>query len=848
MGGENDMQKTWYKILAALLCIVMLVAFAPSVNEAPSADSEHAHSHVHTETRQSEAQEGEIPKAGLTKGTETHSDEPLVVGENTFVISEANEQVYRPFTAPVTTRYRIYSVSNYDTWAVMYNDQMNEIGGDDDSGDLMNFRFSISLVAGQTYYLRVSCPFDHKTGNVTVMISQLPENACGDQLTSTFHADTGELEILGSGDMWNFAEGSSPWYSFAGEILTLTLPEDLKSIGECAFSDCTALQTVEIPDGTIYAFKKCFSGCTSLTSVTIPISLNTIYESAFSGCVNISDVFYKGTAEQRDNFLYIHSFNDCLETALWHYLGLPCPHKNTYTLQKYGTITYEELEDDLWHRATYMITPYTQCLDCDEVISEETPYPVTYMYYHYYDESGICGGCGHVNQCKHLNRETYGWWSWEDRTYTDIGSDSEHQVSGQYCTEERCLDCGVYMNEQTMEMTGKEPHDYYDKAVDEERDTCSLCGHKNTCKHTATPAVRFIWDKYECEIFDAQKHRIFGEREVERYCPTCGKVLQTEWEYGEEFEDHDYDPYGYCRMCGYKAEGTVIDAEIVWNENDVQFKGTTAYVIANGKVQTPRFTVKNRADGSTIPAANYDFVYKENTNPGTGYLYVTLKNGYLGVCRGIFKIYLPATTETTVANVKEGIKITWKKVAGAAGYVIYRRAWSSTTNGWTDFVRWNNTTATTWTDGSDANHKVFAGTRYQYGIKAYFTRRTDPETGTQIGGNVGDNYNLGMVGPLKTTVRITTRKLISVTSGRKQMTVKWEPSSVFTGYQIQYATNSTFTQNANATKIADPKTVQTVIKNLTSGRTYYIRLRSYHVFNGMTYFGEWSNVMNCKVK
>ena len=105
-----------------------------------------------------------------------------------------------------------------------------------------------------------------------------------------------------------------------------------------------------------------------------------------------------------------------------------------------------------------------------------------------------------------------------------------------------------------------------------------------------------------------------------------------------------------------------------------------------------------------------------------------------------------------------------------------------------------------------------------------------------------------MVGPLKTTVRITTRKLISVTSGRKQMTVKWEPSSVFTGYQIQYATNSTFTQNANATKIADPKTVQTVIKNLTSGRTYYIRLRSYHVFNGMTYFGEWSNVMNCKVK
>ena len=117
-----------------------------------------------------------------------------------------------------------------------------------------------------------------------------------------------------------------------------------------------------------------------------------------------------------------------------------------------------------------------------------------------------------------------------------------------------------------------------------------------------------------------------------------------------------------------------------------------------------------------------------------------------------------------------------------------------------------------------------------------------------IGGNVGDNFNLGEVGPLKTTVRITTRTLNSVTAGSKQMTVKWGASSQFTGYQIQYATNSAFTQNAKAVKITNPKTASTVIKNLLSGKTYYVRIRSYHVFNGMTYFGEWSNVKSCKVK
>jgi hypothetical protein len=111
-----------------------------------------------------------------------------------------------------------------------------------------------------------------------------------------------------------------------------------------------------------------------------------------------------------------------------------------------------------------------------------------------------------------------------------------------------------------------------------------------------------------------------------------------------------------------------------------------------------------------------------------------------------------------------------------------------------------------------------------------------------------DNYNLGLVGPLKTTVRITTRTLNSVTAGTRRMTIKWSGSSVFTGYQIQYATDDAFTKNAVAFKITDPKTYETTVKSLKSGTTYYVRIRSYHVFDGMTYFGEWSNVKSCKVK
>ena len=186
------------------------------------------------------------------------------------------------------------------------------------------------------------------------------------------------------------------------------------------------------------------------------------------------------------------------------------------------------------------------------------------------------------------------------------------------------------------------------------------------------------------------------------------------------------------------------------------------------------------------------------------------------------------TTKTVTANTDEGIRVSWNKVAGATGYVIYRRAWSSTTGGWTDFQRWNNTTSTEWTDT-----KVYAGTRYQYGIKAYYG--ADPK----------DMRYVGSVGPLSTNVRITTRKITSVTADGNEITVKWEGSSVFTGYQIQYATDSSFSDLKTIT-ISNPKTVSKTFTVDDSNKTYYVRVRSFHKFEGMTYFGGWSETLSVK--
>ncbi|MBR4906205.1 MAG: hypothetical protein IKZ44_05055 [Clostridia bacterium] len=311
------------------------------------------------------------------------------------------------------------------------------------------------------------------------------------------------------------------------------------------------------------------------------------------------------------------------------------------------------------------------------------------------------------------------------------------------------------------------------------------------------------------------------------------------------------------------SDTILFDGIVKFNEGEVQYKGETPYVIWDHDkgIHEPAFTVYEKDGETVIDPENYDFEYKENKQPGTGYLFVYFKGAYTGEKQLFFKIYLPATTKTTVENVANGIKLTWEPVEDAAGYVIYRRAWSSTTGGWTAFARWDNTTETTYLDGHDDAHKVFAGTRYQYGVKAYFARRTDPVAGEQIGGNVNEpsgNFNLGNIGPLKTTVRITTRELKSVTPGTKEMTIKWTPTKNFTGIQVQYAEDANFKTNSKNYKIefeldengnvVTPVVSQDVIKNLTSGKTVYVRIRSFCLFEGMNYYGEWSNVLNGKVK
>lgn len=106
---------------------------------------------------------------------------------------------------------------------------------------------------------------------------------CGDSLT--WSLDAGTLTISGSGEMWDFTEPDmAPWYPYREEILRISLPDGLTSIGNIAFFDCGNLTHVVLPDTVVRIGNYAFMECTDLALLDLGSGVRHIGEAAFSDC------------------------------------------------------------------------------------------------------------------------------------------------------------------------------------------------------------------------------------------------------------------------------------------------------------------------------------------------------------------------------------------------------------------------------------------------------------------------------------------------------------------------------------------------------------------------------------
>ena len=151
---------------------------------------------------------------------------------------------------------------------------------------------------------------------------------CGDDLQYVYHPQTGALEIVGFGSMWDFTETNVPWLSVRRQLRSVRmegsvsyigansfygctnlgsihLTEDLRGVGPFACKGCRLLQQFFLGSSVEYIGDEAFAGCTALSFIEQSGNLANVGVSAFRGCTALSGVNFTGAEMQLGDYCFV---------------------------------------------------------------------------------------------------------------------------------------------------------------------------------------------------------------------------------------------------------------------------------------------------------------------------------------------------------------------------------------------------------------------------------------------------------------------------------------------------------------------------------------------------------------
>lgn len=182
---------------------------------------------------------------------------------------------------------------------------------------------------------------------VPAVTAQTGSGNCGDNLTwsvGTSITNLITLTISGSGDMYDYKEGTAPWYPMKDQIDIITIGENVTSIGDYAFYGLKHVNSISIPDKVKTVGKKAFASIV-LDRVRIGSSVEHIDYSAFT---SVSTIFWATDVYIQDRSTYSEwVFEDC-NTSVKKFVV----EDNVTTLPPYlcmgmESLTTLELSDDI---------------------------------------------------------------------------------------------------------------------------------------------------------------------------------------------------------------------------------------------------------------------------------------------------------------------------------------------------------------------------------------------------------------------------------------------------------------------------------------------------------------------
>ena len=102
-------------------------------------------------------------------------------------------------------------------------------------------------------------------------------------------------------------------------LYDVSIGEGLRSIEYGAFDGCESLVNINLPEGLKSIGDVAFSGCVNLKSITIPKSVKSIGGGLFIECNSLTDIYFNGTENQWKRISISSEYNEVLNNVEIHF-------------------------------------------------------------------------------------------------------------------------------------------------------------------------------------------------------------------------------------------------------------------------------------------------------------------------------------------------------------------------------------------------------------------------------------------------------------------------------------------------------------------------------------------------
>ena len=242
---------------------------------------------------------------------------------------------------------------------------------------------------------------------------------------------------------------------------------------------------------------------------------------------------------------------------------------------------------------------------------------------------------------------------------------------------------------------------------------------------------------------------------------------------------------------------------------------------------------RSSATGSFTSLGTYTTTSKVSTGLESGKIYYykvrayKLVNGvkYYGSFSSVVcmttKVAKPENVKAVSASATS-VKITWDAVSGATGYQVCR---ATSENGSYSILGYYTTT-------SKISKSLTTGTKYFYKVRAY-----KEVNGEKYFGAYADVVSAIPKPSKPSNVKATVSSATAVT-------VSWNEVAGATGYEVYRCETS----NGTYVKLGTLTGTSRKCPGLTSGKTYYFKVRAYTTVNGTKVYGNYSSVVSATPK